>query len=584
MNRMWTDRTARVLVVSATIAAGALGSVVLSAAPAGAAVTVPATIRVSAGSGDSGGRELPVMSADGRYVAFVGRSSAARGIYVTDRRTGAVTRLTTGNDMNPSISADGRFVAFARYGANRAVYLIDRRTGVTTLQSVNSAGDPATGGAGSDWPSVSGDGRYVAFQSMATNLGGPSASGGPNKVYVHDNVTGTTLMASLTSSGAAPNGNATFPAITPDGRFVAFESDASNLLPAGATSTSSQIYLHDLSTGATTIASVDSAGAVGDGASGPVYGPSVSADGTLVAFESDATNLVAGDTNGATDAFVHDMTTGTTVRVSVDADGSQAVPPPPPTGITVPTTPVAGGGPKICGDGTTVAFESEAALVPDDTNGVMDAYTYTRATGAVERISVPAPGGTEATGTRIDGHTGDTVAETNGADVAIGSDGRYVVFSSGADLAADRPAPVPPETTFEPAVFARTRNVPTVTGATPGSAGMARSHQIVTVTGTNFTAPSAPGDLEVSFGPGVTTRSVTWVSSTELLVAVDVAWNATLGNRVVLVTNPGDDIGSLAAGFTVVARGTGYRLAWPRTAGSSPSATPASTAPWVPPR
>ena len=441
----------------------------VGASSSGAAVTPATTTWLSGASGSDGGRELSAMSANGRYVVFVGRSSATQGVYVVDRLKGTTTRLTTGDDMNPAISPDGRYVAYARYGSGRPVYLLDRLTGTTTLESVASDGTAAKGGQGSDYPSVSANGRYVAFQSTATNLGGPtSTGGGPNKVYIHDNVTGTTVMASVTSSGGAPNGNAIFPDITPDGRYVAFASDASNLLPAASTVAVTQAYVHDMVTGTTFLASVDSAGALGNGASAAVAGPTISNDGRYVAFASDATNLVAGDTNGVTDAFVHDMSTGTTIRVSVNADGTQAVPSPLPAGVTDTTTPlVAGGNPQISGDGSTVAFESEAPLTADDTNGVMDVYTYTMGTGAIERASVPVAGGTEATGTRIDGNTGATVAQINGADPSISVDGRYVSFTSDGNLAADRVASTEEGSTvasFEPAIFMRTRNAVLATG------------------------------------------------------------------------------------------------------------------------
>ena len=220
-----------------------------------------------------------------------------------------------------------------------------------------------------------------------------------------------------------------------------------------------------MTTGTTTIASVNATGTVASGGSSggtevttptktpvttpttPVtetaaltaYGPTISDNGQIVAFESNATNLVPGDTNGVIDAFVHDMGTGTTTRVSVTATGGQAVPSPLPVGVT-PTTPLVGGAaPQISGDGSAVAFESEAPLTSTDANGLMDVYTYTMGTGAIERISVPAPGGTTASGTRTEGHTATTVAQVNGADPSIGIDGRYVSFTSNGNLAADRP-------------------------------------------------------------------------------------------------------------------------------------------------
>ena len=462
-------RTAAAATAAASLVGGVLASV---STTAGAQIITSTTTQwISSASGSDGGRELSAVSANGRYVVFVGRSSATQGVYVADQLTGKTTRLTTGNDMNPAISPDGQYVAFARYGSTRPVYLLNRATGALTLQSVSSSGTAATGGSGSDYPSVSANGRYVAFQSTATNLGGPTGSGGgPNKVYVHDNVTGQTTMVSVTSTGAAINGNALMPDITPDGKYVAFSSDASNLLPTTSTTETTavnQVYVHNMKTGATTIASVSSTGAVGDAASAGTYGPSISNNGNLVAFESDATNLVADDTNGVTDAFVHDMVTGTTTRVSVNADGSQAIPSPLPDGVTDTTTPVvAGAGPQISGDGTTVAFESDAPLTTDDANGVSDVYTYAMGTGTITRVSAALAGGTEATGTRVDGNTGATVPENNGSDPAIGLTGQFVTFTSDGNLTGTRPASTE-GTGWEPAIFMYGTPSPSGTGYWP---------------------------------------------------------------------------------------------------------------------
>lgn len=547
---------------------------------AGAQETTGSTVRVSAASGTDGGRELSAMSADGRYVVFVGRSNKYWGVYLYDQMTATTQRLTTSNDMNPAISANGRYVAYARYGSVRSVYLLDRKTGTTTLESATSTGTAADGQ--SDYPSVSADGRYVAFQSSATNLGGTTTTsgsgsggsgGGRTQVYVHDNKTGTTTLVSASPTGTAGDGNSLYPDITPDGQYVAFASAATNLLSTTATAaakpaaeegetTLQQVFVRDLSTGTTKMASVSSEGVAGDASSAASYGPSISDNGNLVAFESDATNLVAGDTNAERDAFVHDFSTGATTRVSLDSTGQQ---------VTMATTdllptPVIGGGPQISGDGLYVAFESDAALTPDDTNGVRDVYIDTLATNTIERVSVPVAGGTEATGTRVDGNTGETVPQINGSDIAISIDGRYVSFTSDGDLAGDRPTSTEEgttETSSEPAIFVRTRNFPTVDSVTPSTIGRARVDVTVTVHGTNFTPPSAPGDLSVDLGPGVTINSLTWVSATELTLTVETPWNSALGARVPTVVNPGSDSARATDpnAFVVTPRGTGYRVA-----------------------
>src|SRR5262249_41436613 len=149
-------------------------------------------------------------------------------------------------------------------------------------------------------------------------------------------------------------------AISADGRFVAFASHATNLVP-GDTNNATDVFVHDLSTGATERVSVDSAGNEADAESpGDV---ALSADGRFVAFQSAADNLVAGDVNKVTDIFVHDRATGATERVSVDSNGGEA------NGKSLT--------PSISGDGSLVAFGSDATdLVANDTNGLHDVFVH----------------------------------------------------------------------------------------------------------------------------------------------------------------------------------------------------------------
>src|SRR5262249_38885455 len=139
-------------------------------------------------------------------------------------------------------------------------------------------------------------------------------------VFVRDRQNGTTVRVSVRSDGKQGNAGSNRPSISADGRYVAFSSFASNLV-AGDTNATWDVFVHDLQTGTTEIASTDSAGVQGDGAS---IKPTLSADGRYVAFSSEATNLVSGDTNGVQDVFVHDRVTGITKRVSVDSDGNEA--------------------------------------------------------------------------------------------------------------------------------------------------------------------------------------------------------------------------------------------------------------------
>ena len=179
----------------------------------------------------------------------------------------------------------------------------------TERVSVSSAG--AEGNAASQWPALSADGRYVTFSSSAANLvvGDTNAKA---DVFVHDRATGTTSRVSVASDGSEGNGSSQAPAISADGRYVAFQSLATNLI-AGDTTGTWDVFVHDRTTGTT---SRISAASDGTEANNHATLPSISADGQHVAFESSASNLVAGDSNGAWDVFVHDRITGTTIRVT----------------------------------------------------------------------------------------------------------------------------------------------------------------------------------------------------------------------------------------------------------------------------
>jgi Tol biopolymer transport system component len=247
----------------------------------------------------------------------------------------------------------------------------------------------------SSGPAVSGDGRFVAFESVAALV--PTDTNGLPDVYVRDRLLGTTIWASVPLTGTA-TGPSNAAAISADGRFVAFQSAATNLVP-GDTNGAGDVFVRDLQTGTTERVSVDSAGTPGNG---PSDAPSLSADGALVAFTSQATNLVAGDTNTATDVFVHDRRTGTTMRASVATGGTQA-----------------GGAsydPRLSADGRFVGFDSDAPnLVPGDTNGVYDVFLHDLQTGATERASLTAAG---------------DQADGDSSTPSLSADGRFVAFQS----------------------------------------------------------------------------------------------------------------------------------------------------------
>lgn len=226
----------------------------------------------------------------------------------------------------PSISGDGRYVAFYSSADNLVlsdtngvedIFVHDDQTGITSLVSVNSGG--GQGNVDSLNPSISADGRYVAFHSSSSLVLGDA--NGTDDIFVHDTQTGSTTRVSVDSAGLESNGRSVNSSISADGRYVAFTSLASNLV-LGDTNGTDDVFRYDRQTGTTTRASVDSVGA--QSGIHPSQYAAISADGRYVAFKSDAANLVTADTNGAGDNFVHDVQTGATTRVSVDSAGLQS--------------------------------------------------------------------------------------------------------------------------------------------------------------------------------------------------------------------------------------------------------------------
>lgn len=282
----------------------------------------PVVQRVSIDSGS--GRDLSSVSGDGTHVVFVGRGTGNQGIWLRDTNLNQNFRLTTGNDVNPTISGDGNKVAFVRVGTTRAVWLMDITNPAApgTPAQVDRANgvDGAFSNGSSDYPALDQDGSLVVFQSTATNLTPATplpTSGGASKVYLRDVTAGTTVMMSTDATGVALAGAATRPDISHDGTVVAFASEQALVAPPAGTSTYQQVYVKTVASGAVRAASVITGTATtGNGPSAVSSAPTLSNDGTKVAFDSTASNLVALDTNGATDAFVHDFTANSTVRVS----------------------------------------------------------------------------------------------------------------------------------------------------------------------------------------------------------------------------------------------------------------------------
>jgi len=404
------------------------------------------TTRVSVGSngaqGNMGARDSAI-SADGRWVAFSGDASTlvpgdtnnARDVFVRDLAAGTTTRVSVdssggqsnGDSLAGCLSADGRFVAFRSFASNlvpgdtnnaQDVFVHDNLTGRTSIivaDTNTSIYDYSVG------PSISADGRIVAFASEASTLV-PGDTNGTYDVFVHDRATGQTTLVSVDSNGVQGDGPSRFPVVSADGRLVAFVSGATNLVP-GDTNATLDVFVFDRETRQTTRVSVDSNGVQGNGQCG--Y-PCFSGDGRFVAFDSFASNLFPGDTNGRPDVFVRDRLTGTTSLVSVDSNGAQ--------GNTDSFLP------SLSADGRFVAFSSLASnLVPGDTNTADDIFVHDRESGRTTRVSVASDG---------------TQGDYDSIFPAISADGRYVVFLSGADDL------VPGDTNLVNDIFLRDRGAP----------------------------------------------------------------------------------------------------------------------------
>jgi Tol biopolymer transport system component len=283
-----------------------------------------------AGLQADGSSDTVAISADGRFVAFrsvatnlLGPGGDTNGafddVFVHDRQTGITECISVAPDNTQGnlgstgarISADGRFVAFQSSSNNLLgvggdtnsfadVFVRDRQTGVTELASVGLGG--VQGNATSALGDISADGRFVVFESQATNLLGPGIdTNGAWDIFVRDRQRGTTARVSVGPGGVQSNGDSLYPIISADGRFVVFESAATNLL--GSSGGPTGMFRHDRLTGITELVDVGPGGVPGDQGG---YSPTISADGRLVGFASLATNLLGpgGDTNGTDDAFV----------------------------------------------------------------------------------------------------------------------------------------------------------------------------------------------------------------------------------------------------------------------------------------
>ena len=409
-----------------TLSALVLLFVVALAAP-GWATTGATSKRVSVssagteGNGGSGTRTGEAMSADGRFVAFdsfasnlVGSdSNGFEDVFVrglSSHKTTLVSQSSSGVQgdnisFSPSISADGHVVAFQSLATNLIaggttgdqVFVRDLTSHKTTLVSVSSTG--VQGNSDSLSPSISADGRFVAFASVATNLVAGGTTG--EQVFIRDVVKQKTTLVSMNSLGVAGNAGSYRPSISGDGNSVAFSSSATDLV-GNDTNGFDDVFVRNRTAHKTRRVSVSSAGAE---ANSGTYNSSISAGGRYVAMTSAASNLVANDSNGHADVFVRDRKTNRTKLVSLSSSGAQGN-----NGSFLVD-------PAITPDGRFVAFGSVATNLIGGGSTGEQVFVRDLASHRTTLISVSSSG--------VQGNN-------SSFDASITSDGRFVAFNSNA--------------------------------------------------------------------------------------------------------------------------------------------------------
>jgi hypothetical protein len=469
------------------------------------------------------------VSEDGRYVVFDSTAdnlvaddfNTQPDVFVHDTVNGTTVRVSVDSDGNEAIdggyiqtatiSGDGRYIGFPSAAANLVaddqnftddVFIHDIQTRITTRVSVGPEGveanDPSFG------PSISNDGKYLAFTSAANNLvEGDTDPGYKRDIFVRDLISGVNSIVSVDSAGNQGNSRSFNSSISGDGRYIAFESLSNNLV-LNDTNSYDDIFVHDRTTGTTTRVSVSSEGIQGN------YGsnmPSISNDGRYVGFVSRASTLVTDDTNSWNDIFVHDRNTGETTRVSVDSDGGQS------NGPTYV--------PSISADGRYVAFDSAATnLVPDDTNSAIDIFIHDRETGITRRVSTDAMG-----------------VESNGSSYrpSLSADGHYIIFDSQAGNLVSND--INGSTHFE--VFIKAVPGLTVTSVTPDTLNI-NDTTSVEIKGTNFLSGAAP------ILDGAECSNIVVVDENTITADVAVQAGASEGLQDLSVGLPGTGPGAMA--------------------------------------
>lgn len=370
------------------------------------------------------------ISDDGRYVVFessatdliASDTNSQSDIFLRDRDMDTTTRVSVSdseaqaNDYSedPTISADGRYVVFTSYATNLTsftvstghIYVRDIVSGTTQLIAINSSGTDDANGASAQG-TISDDGRYVAFQTSATDLG-PTDTNGYLDIYVKDRLLNTYAIASMKNDGSQTSNTSYQPHLSGDGQIVTFHTDQA--LITADNNSDGDVYAYRLNTALNELVSTTSGGTIGNDNS---VNARTSSDGRFVVFTSSATNLVGSDSNAKDDVFVKNLQSGALDRVSTSTGGTQG-------NNTSHTS-------TISNDGSVVSFNSQATnLVASDTNGAYaDVFIAT-----LDDMDVTCDEEEPTiTGTDAD----DTLTGTSGQDVIIGLGGDDTISGLGDD-------------------------------------------------------------------------------------------------------------------------------------------------------
>jgi Tol biopolymer transport system component len=455
-------------------------------------------IRVSTaadGTQANGFSIFPVFSPNGSKVAFTsnapnlvaGDTNGLEDVFVKDLASGAITRVSTAADgtqangfsNSPVFPSNGSKIAFESSASNLVagdtngledIFVKDLASGAITR--VSTAADGTQGVFSSIFPAFSPDGSKIAFESNAYNLVAGDTNGTPD-IFVKDLASGAITRVSTAADGTQANGPSvsdTHPVFSPDGSKIAFISDASNLV-AGDTNGQRDIFVKELASGAITRVNTAADGTQANGFTNSlVFSP----DGTKIAFMSLASSLVAGDTNVSDDIFVKDLASGAITRVSAAADGTQ--------GNNNSVEPV------FSPDGSKIAFESFASnLVPGDTNGLEDIFVKDLASGVITLVSTAADS-----------------SLVNDFPMAFSPDGSKIAFTSdGSNLVAG-------DTNNASDVFIATLTVPPSLAITTQQASLPEGDKGTTLFGFTVTrSGDTSGSTSVNWGVSAASGSPT---------------------------------------------------------------------------